>query len=323
MTSVLLEDREVTRARRLDFECSQCGAATDAVVGTKRAESAICRECFGKGVDRRPRELNELSGRQWAQYSRSVEQYPDTRSRKQRLHGASFPISLASRQIEIYTKRGDTVLDPFVGIGTTLDASASLGRKGIGVDLNKTFTAEARRDIVAGGYAKSQRVITGDARRLSRLIEPSSADFLLTSPPYGALLSKVRAAFAYKWQEHSTIKSIPNPIPYSENAADLGNLEYEPFLDALGICLAETRKVLRPRAYAVWVVKDFRGLKKGIPYINFHGHLIERAEKAGFTLWDIQIYDQTKFRPLVCLGFPSRNFYLNIGHSYLVVLRNP
>lgn len=323
MTSVPLEDREVPRTRRLDFECSQCGARTDAVVGTKRAEAEICRECLGKGVDKRPRELNELSGREWAQYSRSVEQYPDTRSRKQKLHGASFPISLASRQIEIYTKRGDTVLDPFVGVGTTLDACASLGRRGIGVDLNETFTSVARSDLDVGGHAATQRVITGDARQLSSLIEPESADFLLTSPPYGALLSKVRGAFAYKWQEHSTIKSIPNPAPYSDDAADLGNLEYEPFLDALSTCLAETRKVLRPRAYAVWVVKDFRGLKRGVPYINFHGHLVERAETAGFVLWDIQIYDQTKFRPLVCLGFPSRNFYLNIGHSYLVVLRKP
>ena len=78
-----------------------------------------------------------------------------------------------------------------------------------------------------------------------------------------------------------------------------------------------------PGAYAVWVVKDFRALGEGVPYVNLHGHLMERAERAGLTPWDVRIYDQTRYRPLVCLGYPSRRFYLNIGHSYLVVLRKP
>src|SRR5205823_5873399 len=128
---------------------------------------------------------------------------------------------------------------------------------------------------------------------------------------------------AFKWQEHSTINSIPNPAPYSNHFADLGNMEYADFLDALSACLHELRRVQRQGSYAVWVLKDFRAVKEGIPYVNLHGHFIERAELAGFTLWDVRIYDQTTYRPLVCLGYPSSNFYLNIGHSYLVVLRNP
>lgn len=316
------EERDgVTITRRARITCRQCKAEDDVKVPSKRAELCLCRECFGRGEDRRPRELNELEGREWAQASRSVEQYPDVRSDKQREHGASFPLSLARQQIEIYTGRGALVVDPFVGVGTTLDACAQLGRRGVGIDLNPRFVELAELDLRGQPGGELQQVIEGDALRLSEYLEPGSADFLLTSPPYGPLLKNVKGAFAYKWQEHSKLGVIRNPRPYSDRQNDLGNLEYADFLDAIELSLTESLRVLRDDAYAVWVVKDFRAPKEGIPFVNFHGHFIERAEKAGFMLWDIRIYDQTRFRPLVCLGFPSRNFYLNIGHSYLVVLR--
>ena len=311
------------RARRVTFSCSRCQEPTDAFPETARLAERLCRACFGRAEDRRPRELNDLSGREWASASRSVEQYPDTRSEKQREHGASFPASLARQQIEIYTRRGELVLDPFVGVGTTLDVCHELGRRGVGVELNGRFARRARADLARRGAEGAQRVITGDARNLRRHLADDTVDFLLTSPPYGSLLKNVRGAFAYKWKEHSAIASVPNPRPYSAHPADLGNLEYQDYLGALSACLEATRAVLRAGACAVWVVKDFRAVREGIPYVNLHGHLIERAERAGFTLWDVRVYDQTRYRPLVCLGYPSRRFYLNIGHSYLVVLRKP
>ncbi len=307
--------------RRITYRCSRCHEPTDAFAETRRRARRLCRACFGKGEDRRPRELNDLSGREWALASRSVERYPDTRSEKQREHGACFPQSLARQQIAIYTRRDDLVLDPFVGVGTTLDACQELGRRGVGIELNERFAERARADLARRGAGRRQRVIVDDARHLRRHLDEESVDFLLTSPPYGSLLKSVKGAFAYKWKEHSAIASVANPRPYSAHPGDLGNLEHAAYLDALSTCLEASRAVLRGGAYAVWVVKDFRALRQGVPYVNLHGDLIERAERAGFTLWDLRVYDQTRHRPLVCLGFPSRHFYLNIGHSYLVVLR--
>ncbi len=315
--------RAGARQRRVRYPCSRCGEPTEAFPATARLERGVCRACFGKGQDRRPRELNDLTGKEWALASRSVEEYPDTRSEKQREHGACFPASLARQQIEIYTRRGDLVLDPFVGVGTTLDVCAELGRRGVGIELNAAFADRARADLERLGAAVEQRVVTDDARNLCRHVAAESVDFLLTSPPYGALLKGVKGSFAYKWREHSAIAPVANPRPYSARPEDLGNLEYGEFLDALSTCLEASRAVLRAGAYAVWVVKEFRALKAGVPYVNLHGHFIERAERAGFTLWDLRIYNQTRHRPLVCLGYPSRRFYLNIGHSYLVVLRKP
>jgi DNA modification methylase len=308
-------------ARLKKYRCERCDEPTNAPPGTGRFAAGLCSDCFGKGEDKRPRDLNELEGREWAQASKSVEQYPDTRSEKQRFHGASFPMSLALQQISIYTKPGQTVLDPFLGVGTTLDACSDLGRSGIGIELNEEFADIARRDLEGRVGGDQQDVIVGDACRLTENVKPESVDFVLTSPPYGSLLKNVKGAFANKWREHSMINPVANPRPYSSNPEDLGNLEYGPFLEAIQTCLTETFEVMKSNTYAVWVVKDFRAVKEGVPYVNFHGDIANRAEMAGFTLWDIRIYDQTKFRPLVCLGFPSRNFYLNIGHSYLIVLK--
>lgn len=309
---------EAVERRRVRYNCATCGNATDAFVGTDRELRALCRDCVSKREDKRPRELNDLTGAEWAQASKSVQEYPDTRSPKQREHGAAFPMSLARQQISVYTRAGQTVLDPFVGVGTTLDACAALERQGIGVELNPTYAEMARADL---GPDSGQTLIVGDSLHLDRLVEPESVDMVLTSPPYAHLLKNVRGAFAYKWQEHSRITPLRNPLPYSEDPRDLGNLPYSEYLTAITTVLEHTYTAMKPGAYAVWIVKDFRAVKEKIPFVPFHMHIAECATSAGLKLWDIQIYDQTRFRPLVCLGYPSKNFYLNIGHSYVMVFR--
>lgn len=307
---------------RVEFHCEICSRLTAAPLGTQRAGRKLCRECFGKGLDKRPRELNDLSGADWAKASKSVEQFPDTRSEKQRIHGACFPKSLALQQISIFTKKGELVLDPFVGVGTTLDAAVELDRKGIGIELNEEFARIAVDDLRTLGCTGEQaRVIIDDVRNLAVHVDPKSVDFVLTSPPYSTLLKNVAGYFAYKWREHSNIDPIANPHPYSSKGEDLSNMDYTHYLESIQDVFASCYRVLRDRSYAVWVVKDFRNLKEGVAYVNLHGDIIKCAESAGFILWDIRIYDQTRFRPLVCLGYPSRNFYLNIGHSYLLTFK--
>lgn len=305
---------------RETYSCTTCGEDTDAFTGTDRHEAIRCRTCFGKREDRRPRDLNDLTGKEWAARSKSVDTYPDKRSPKQRQHGAAFPQSLARAHIEMYTKVGGTVLDPFVGVGTTMDAAVELGRRGIGIDINQGFLdlAEQTLSETGGDY----RLICDDAANMHSCVETESVDLLFTSPPYANLLRTVKGDFAYKWKDHSKIASIKNPRPYSTISRDLGNLSYTDFLSSTVEIMKRSRQVLREKAYSVWVVKDFRDLKAGMPYVNFHGDIIECGSTAGLKLWDIRIMDQTKYRPLVCLGYPSENFYLNIGHSYLVVFRN-
>ena len=62
-----------------------------------------------------------------------------TASRKRIGHPAPFPIELPNRCIKMFSYAGDTVLDPFVGSGTTLIAAYRNKRKSIGIELDQEY----------------------------------------------------------------------------------------------------------------------------------------------------------------------------------------
>jgi len=65
-------------------------------------------------------------------------------------HPAPFPVDLPRRLIELYTYRGDLVLDPFIGSGTTAVAAVQAGRHYIGFDTEQTYIDLAARRIEEG-----------------------------------------------------------------------------------------------------------------------------------------------------------------------------
>lgn len=56
-----------------------------------------------------------------------------------RLRSAAFPYDLAYRLINMYSVKGDVILDPFLGTGTTTAAAMTSGRNSIGVEIDKSF----------------------------------------------------------------------------------------------------------------------------------------------------------------------------------------
>jgi len=54
-------------------------------------------------------------------------------------HPAPYPVELAERLVRMFSFVGDTVLDPFVGSGSTPIASALAARNSIGVDINQSY----------------------------------------------------------------------------------------------------------------------------------------------------------------------------------------
>jgi len=60
-------------------------------------------------------------------------------SKKKVGHPAPFPIELPKRCIKLLSYVGDTVLDPFLGSGTTLIAAYLLNRKGVGIEIDKSY----------------------------------------------------------------------------------------------------------------------------------------------------------------------------------------
>jgi DNA modification methylase len=73
-------------------------------------------------------------------------------------HPAPFPVELPQRLIELYTWRGDVVLDPFMGVGSAAVAAVRTGRRYLGYDTDEGYAEVARRRaadellrVLAGG----------------------------------------------------------------------------------------------------------------------------------------------------------------------------
>jgi len=76
---------------------------------------------------------------------------------RQRQHQAMFPVELPRRIIRMYSFWGETVLDPFLGSGTTALAAALEGRNSVGYEVNPEFEAQIRERLKSGETASLPR----------------------------------------------------------------------------------------------------------------------------------------------------------------------
>ena len=85
--------------------------------------------------------MNCLTAKEWIKGQVAIWEffYEKRDIRDKDIHPAVFPISLPEKCIKLFTHQGELVLDPFLGIGTTLIAARDLGRNAVGFDLNKKY----------------------------------------------------------------------------------------------------------------------------------------------------------------------------------------
>ena len=146
---------------------------------------------------------------------------------------------------------------------------------------------------------------------------------MLTSPPYANFIH--RSVKDRKTTHKNSLLVIENfsvVKPYGDDPRDFGNLEYDNFLKETKELMKKLLIVTKPGGYNVWVVKDHRDPQRGKPLIPLHVDIAKIGEEVGFIWHDLIIWDQNEQRRLVVLGYPSV-FYVNINHTFLVVLRKP
>src|SRR2546427_9734382 len=73
-------------------------------------------------------------------------------------HPAPFPLELASRLVRMYSFVNDTVLDPFVGTGTTMLSAMKSGRNSIGYEIDAKYTALAHKRLVDGSSGLDRKI---------------------------------------------------------------------------------------------------------------------------------------------------------------------
>ncbi len=78
-------------------------------------------------------------------------------------HPAPFPIELPQRLMELYTYRGDLVVDPFAGSGSTLVAALRCGRDAVGYDLDPSYVELSRARLADETLADSGRAASDGA----------------------------------------------------------------------------------------------------------------------------------------------------------------
>ncbi len=81
---------------------------------------------------------NDITKKEFMEWTNGVWTF-NGESKKRIGHPAPFPIELPKRCIKLFSFVGDTVLDPFLGSGTTLIAAYQNNRRGIGVDIDETY----------------------------------------------------------------------------------------------------------------------------------------------------------------------------------------
>jgi len=287
--------------------------------------------------------LNELSGDEWLYFTKSLltTAYPSELGHAARKsHGANKPPRLMARLIEFFTKGGELALDPFAGVGGTLLGAAicRTPRRALGFEIEPRW-AEVFEEVVAaasaerGGLgpelkdlgdndpggprtfdASGCRLQVGDATELIGGLDDASVDLVATDPPYNPQLKATMSGgpLAERFTNRRTDYAMVTDDP-----ADLANsASYGEYLDRMAGLMGELRRVLRPKRYAVIIVRD--AYQDG-RYRFVASDLAARAEPLGLIPKGDLIWYQagTRLRPY---GYPHA-FVPNIVHQHILVLR--
>lgn len=266
-----------------------------------------------------PNKLNDLDSKSWLKFQKSwFIHNPPPRRKGVLVHPAKFPETMAQEFIEFFTKKGEAVLDPMAGTGSTLVAALRAGRHSYGIELNPKYAQIAQEIVdeergVLGGHADglSSKVIHGDAS-LAGTYDLPVVDYVLTSPPYWDMLH-ARGAETQKKRR----ASADMDVHYSDDPNDLGNVrDYEEFLGKLVGIYQGLKPLLREKSYLTIVVKNVKKGGKIYPLAWDIGRELGKT----YTLKDEKIWVQDNQR-LAPFGFGSA-WVSNTFHHYCLQFRN-
>lgn len=260
--------------------------------------------------------LNDLTGREWVFATRSVisKSYPPSYQFELRnQHGGQKPPELCADLIRTFTKKGERVLDPFMGVGGTLLGATLCGRHAVGIEIEPRW-AETYREVCRLEGLPEQRALVGDcARVLAEMDE--TFDFVLTDVPFWNMDTAKRSNGKYKRagqavEEGRLRKALS---PFNAEAPKTK----DQWLDGIAIAMSECGRLLRPDGYAAVMIGD---MYQDGRYHLLSASLVERMEAEGWTLKASLVwYDVSK--QLHVYGYRYA-FIPSLVHQNILILRN-
>lgn len=194
-----------------------------------------------------------------------------------------------------YSSESDTVLDQFVGGGTTAVEAKLTGRNFIGIDINPAAVELTKNKLNFEYDTKADiSVSVGDACKLD--IPDGSIDLICTHPPYADIIN------------------------YSDGIeGDLSLLSIKPFLAEMGKVAEECFRVLKKDKFCAILMGDTR--KKGmVQPLAFE--TMRLFELAGFKLKEIIIKEQHNCKATGYWKTSSIKYnFLLLAHEYLFVFK--
>ncbi len=268
--------------------------------------------------DCKPNHINCLTPKEWvkAQVAIWSFNYEKRDIRDKHIHPAVFPIGLPKKCIELFTHKGELVLDPFAGIGTTLLAAQDTGRNAVGFDLKKEYVKYAADRLKQKGLSDTTQIeINDDAHNISKYLENETVTLCVTSPPYANMLNKPRLNKSHR-ADKRTDRYYLEVHQYSNDTRDLGQMEHDEYAKNLTEIYKGILPLMKPKAHCVINVNDVWENNKRYPT---HIYVVQALQKAGFELRNILIWDK---RDLVngvgIFGWPSN--YIKLGATFEYIL---
>jgi len=275
-----------------------------------------------KGVrlcDCPPKHINCMDAKEWVTAQLGVWQfYYESRDiRNKKLHPATFPISLAKKCISLFTHKGELVLDPFAGSGTTLLAAQDLDRNAVGFDLKADYV-----DLAADRLSKTTEEVRtkqvacwDDARRIPEYLSPSSVSLVVTSPPYANLLNRPRLNKSRRGDKRENEQYL-KVEQYSQDHRDLGILELTEFEQEIKGIFRGLFPIIRDKGHCVVNVPDIWSDNRRI---TLHMLIVDTLRSVGFELRNTIIWDRTNIVNRVGIfGWPSN--YITMGTTFEYIL---
>lgn len=263
--------------------------------------------------------INCLTPKEWLKNQIALwEFFYETRDVRDRdIHPAVFPIALPKKCIELFTHKGELVLDPFAGVGTTLVAAKDVGRNAVGFDLGKKYVDFAQKRLSQQSLTGETKhiMICDDAFNIPDYLEEETISLCITSPPYSNMLNRPRLNKSLRGDKriNSQYKKVQQ---YSNNPRDLGTMEPKQYAEELGKIYKKILPLLKPKAHCIINITDLWWENKRIP---IHIYVIDAMEKAGYELRNTIIWDRRNLvNGVGIFGWPSN--YITLGTTFEYIL---
>ena len=267
--------------------------------------------------------LNCMTAKKWLKSQLGVwEFFFEKRDvRDKTIHPATFPISLCTKVIELFTHEGELVVDPFVGSGSTLLAANDVNRNAVGFDLQKGYIDLCQKRLGASRNLYNtcrQIAIADDARNIPIYLEEGSVGLIWTSPPYANLLNRKRKNKSRRDRNNEQLGKIEQ---YSQDQRDLGILSLDAYTLAMGDIFEKLLPLLRPKGHCVINVPDMWWENERI---TIHVSLIEELRRRGYALRNVIIWDRTNIvNQIGIFGWPSNYITMGVTFEYLLDFWRP